>query len=175
MEFTVLGALVAGLVATIVMSAMMKMATAAGLTQMPPMPLVTGAMLSGDRNTALKLGSVIHYLLMGTVVFGIVYAGVFATVGNASLLTGALIGLAHGVVVGAMAMPMMPAMHPRMGAVAQPVGVGAATAAAHDTDEVHLSAPGFFGVRWGAMTPVGLVVGHVVYGLVAALVYQALV
>ena len=172
MEFTVLGALVAGLVATVVMSAMMKMATAAGMTQMPPMPLVIGAMLSGDRSTALKLGSVIHYLMMGTVVFGIVYAGVFAAVGNASLLTGALIGLAHGVVVGAMAMPMMPAMHPRMGVVPAPAGVGGAAPA---TDEVHLSAPGSFGVHWGAMTPVGLVVGHVVYGLVAALVYQAFV
>ena len=173
MEFTVLGALVAGFVATIVMSAMMRMATAAGMTQMPPMPLVTGAMLSGDRDTAVKLGSVIHYLMMGTVVFGIVYAGVFAAVGNASLLTGALIGLAHGVVVGAMAMPMMPAMHPRMGAVPAPVGAGGA--AARDADEVHLSAPGFFGVQWGAMTPVGLLLGHVVYGLVAALVYQTFV
>jgi len=39
---------------------------------------------------------------------------------------------------------------------------------------VSLSAPGLLGSRWGAMTPVGLVMGHVVYGLVVALVYAAI-
>lgn len=38
-----------------------------------------------------------------------------------------------------------------------------------------LAAPGVLGSRWGGMTPVGLLMGHVAYGIVAALVYQALV
>ena len=50
-------ALGAGFVATVVMSAMMKMASAAGMTHMPPMPLVTGAMFSGYRDTATKIAS----------------------------------------------------------------------------------------------------------------------
>lgn len=171
MEFSVLAALVAGFVATVVMSAMMKLASAAGMTQMPSMPLVTGSMLSGDRDTAPKIGLVIHYLMMGTVVFGLVYAGILTVAGNTAILTGVVVGLVHGVVVGAVAMPMMPAMHPRMGAVPAPASTGTGT---HDTSEVLLTAPGFFGTRWGAMTPAGLLIGHAVYGLVFALVYQAL-
>jgi uncharacterized membrane protein YagU involved in acid resistance len=172
MEFSLLGALVAGLVATLVMSPLMRMASAMGMTQMPPMPLVTGAMISGDRRTAVSAGIAIHYVMMGTVVFGLIYAVIFAAAGSASVLTGLLVGLVHAVVVGAMAMPVMPAMHPRMGH--QPVTVGAGVGQP-DTGEVQLSSPGFFGVRWGAMTPMGLVIGHLVYGLVVALVYQWIV
>lgn len=40
--------------------------------------------------------------------------------------------------------------------------------------KIVIAAPGFFGVRWGAMTPVGIIVGHVVYGVVMALVYATL-
>lgn len=171
MEFSVIGGLAAGLVATVVMSAMMKMSSAAGMTQMPPMPLVTGSMLSGDRDTAIRIGVVIHYIMMGTVVFGLLYAAILSAVGGAAVLTGALTGLAHGVIVGAIGMPMMPAMHPRMGAVPTPAG-----GSGRQIDgELDLPAPGLFGVRWGAMTPAGLVIGHVVYGLVFAVVYLVFV
>ena len=66
-------------------------------------------------------------------------------------------------------MPMMPAMHPRMTADAQPPGPVDTTAG-----QVRLAAPGLLGSHWGGMTPIGLVLGHIVYGLVVALVYQAL-
>lgn len=171
MEFSLLGALAAGLVATLVMSALMRMASATGMTHMPPMPLVTGAMVGGDRRTAIGAGIAIHYVLMGTVLFGLVYGAIFTVVGSASVLTGLVIGLVHAIVVGAMAMPMMPALHPRMGRAPVAVGAGAAAPA---SGEVQLSSPGVFGVHWGAMTPVGLVIGHLVYGVVAALVYQAI-
>ncbi|MFP3915138.1 MAG: DUF6789 family protein [Actinomycetota bacterium] len=169
MTFEVLPALVAGFVATVVMSAMMTMAARANMTQMPPMTLVTGSMMTSDPYRARTMGIVIHYIVMGTVAFGLIYAGVFAGVGSASALTGLLVGAVHGVVVGAMAMPMMPAMHPRMATVPEsgPSGTEGGT--------VTLSKPGFFGANWGGMTPVGLLAGHLVYGLVLALVYSALV
>lgn len=71
--------------------------------------------------------------------------------------------------VGLVFMPMMPAIHPRMSTdiVDGPVRTTGGT--------VMLAAPGVLGSRWGGMTPVGLLMGHVVYGIVAALVYQALV
>lgn len=163
----------AGFVAAVVMSAMMKLASAAGRTQMPSMPLVTGAMLSGERDTAFKIGLAIHYLMMGTVGFGLVHAGILTVAGTPAIPTGVMVvGLVHGVFVGAVAMPMMPAMHPRMGAVPAPAGTGSGT---HDTSEVLLNALGFFGNRWGPMTPAGLLIGHAVYGLVFALVYEVLV
>lgn len=67
------------------------------------------------------------------------------------------------------AIPMMPAVHPRM-ATAPAVGTpetGGGTATR--------SKPGFFGANWGGMTPVGPLISHLVYGLVLALVYSALV
>jgi hypothetical protein len=167
--FEVVPALVAGLAATIVMSAMMSMAASAGMTRMPPMPLVMGSMMTGEPRQAVRLGTMLHYLVMGTLVFGLLYAALFTSFGSSSVLTGVAIGAVHGLVVGAMAMPMMPAMHPRMSASSE------GPAADTSSGTVVLSAPGFFASNWGSMTPVGLVAGHVVYGLVAALIYGALV
>lgn len=169
MTFEVIPALVAGFVATVVMTAMMTLAGKMGLTQMPPMTLVTGSMMTDDPERARRFGIMIHYIVMGTVVFGLIYAGVFAAVGSASVATGLVVGAVHGVVVGAMAMPMMPAMHPRM--FDAPPGGALSTGGG----TVTLSKPGFFGANWGGMTPVGLLIGHLVYGLVVALVYSALV
>ncbi|MEX2618846.1 MAG: hypothetical protein WD250_01385 [Egibacteraceae bacterium] len=168
MEFSVVAGLVAGLIGTAVMTMMMKMAGAAGMTQMPPMELISGSMLTGDETKAKQLGVVVHWIMMGTVVFGLGYALIFSIAGQAGWLLGLGVGVAHGIVVG-MVMAMMPVMHPRMSgpaAAGGPVTVDAAG--------VHLSAPGPFGVAWGGMTPVGMIMGHAVYGVVVALVYQAL-
>lgn len=170
MEFSIIGALVAGFVGTAIMSMMMKMAGKMGMTDMPPMELVTGSMLSGDPERAKQLGIGLHWIMLGTIVFGLGYAALFSALGTASWLTGILIGAVHGLVVGLVAMPMMPAMHPRM--TTEPAFAGTVDTA---VDRVELSAPGVLGSRWGAMTPVGLVMGHIVYGLVVALVYQAFV
>lgn len=51
------GRLVGGLVATVVMSLMMTMASAMGLTRMPPVHLIAGAMVSGDKDVATKVAS----------------------------------------------------------------------------------------------------------------------
>lgn len=169
MEISVAGALLAGFVATAVMTMMLRMATAAGMTQMPPMELISGAMVARDASRAKRWGYFLHWTVMGTVVFGLGYAAVFTAVGSTSWLLGLGIGLAHGVVVGVM-MAMMPAMHPRMSGSATIDG----PVSTHD-GEVHLSAPGLFAGNWSRTTPVGIVVGHAVYGIVLALVYQAFV
>lgn len=170
MDFSLIAALVAGFAGTAVMSVMMKMSASMGMTDMPPMELVTGAMLTGDETRAKQVGTFIHWIMLGTVVFGLGYAAVFTAVDDAGVVTGLLVGALHGIVVGLVFMPMMPTMHPRMAADAPIDGtVGTVDGA------VQLSAPGVFGARWGSMTPVGLVLGHVVYGIVAALVYRALV
>lgn len=59
-EFDLLAALAGGLVATLVMTAMMQMAARAGMTDMPPMPLVMGSMVTGDRKTATAIGGMLH-------------------------------------------------------------------------------------------------------------------
>lgn len=170
MEFSVIGALVAGFAGTLVMTMMMKAAGAAGITEMPPMPLVTGAMISGDEDQAKRIGAVIHWGVMGTIAFGLGYAALFTLFEQPAWIAGLGVGLAHGALVGLVFMPMMPVMHPRMSAA----GAGEPSVSV-EGGEVRLSAPGVLGARWGAMTPVGVLMGHAVYGLVVALVYSALV
>jgi uncharacterized membrane protein YagU involved in acid resistance len=171
MPFQFVPALVAGFVATVVMTLLMKMARQTGMTQMPSFPLMTGSMLSGQRPTAQKWGVLIHYIVMGTVVFGLIYAALFSAFGTASWLAGLVIGVVHGVVVGGIAMPMMGAIHPRL----EPVRVAGGETVREEGGEVHLVEPGFFGNNWGGMTPIGVVMGHAVYGLVLAIVYSLLV
>lgn len=166
MEFVLWAALLSGFIATLVMTVMIKMSAAAGMTEMPSFELMTGSMMSGDEKTAKAIGAMIHYVMMGTVVFGIIYALLFQAFDSASWLTGLAIGIVHGFVVGVMFMPMMPAMHPRMG---EPAVVG------EQSGEVRLSSPGVMGKNWGSMTPMGVLMGHAVYGVVVALLYDAFV
>jgi hypothetical protein len=148
MESSLPGALLGGFVATLVMTVMMRMAGAAGITRMPPMELVTGSMITGNPASARRIGFVIHWIVMGTVVFGLGYAAVFVAVGSAAWLVGAVTGLVHGAAVGLVFMPMMPAMHPRMSAAP-------ATAVPSAVSEVRLSAPAGAGVALGVDDPVG--------------------
>lgn len=170
MSFELVAVLVAGLAGSLVMSATMQMATRAGLTQMAPMELVTGSMMSSDRAVASRLGIMIHYGVMETAVFGIAYAGLFSALGNGSVGTGALIGVAHGILFGLVGMPMMPALHARMSSTAVAPG---GNVLSFDGGQRTLTAPGVLGSKeGGGMTPIGIVVGHIVYGIVVAGVYS---
>ncbi len=166
MDFVLWAGFVAGFAATVVMSVMIMMAKAAGMTEMPPFPIMTGSMVSGDKRTATIVGTFIHYMMMGTIIFGLLYALLFAGFDSADWWLGVTIGVVHGLVIGVMAMPMMPAMHPRM---------TRAAVIAEPPREIQLNAPGLMGKNWGAMTPLGVLMGHAVYGVVHALVYSALV
>ncbi len=157
--------LVAGGVGTAVMTVFMQMGAAMGMTQMN-MPLMLGSMLTSDRRRATVFGWMLHAL--NGLVFGLLYALVFWAVDPASLSSawwiGLLVGAGHGLVALA-AMPVMSAMHPRVhsGGVA-PAGTGVA-----------LPQFGLGGRGFGAGTPVGILMGHLVFGLVWGLVFWALV
>ncbi|NUQ95094.1 MAG: hypothetical protein HOY79_00565 [Streptomyces sp.] len=159
MAFSAGAALLAGLAGTVVMTVVMMMGRAMGMTNMD-IALITGGMMVREEKRARSAGMMIHLVMMGTVVFGLLYAALFHALGSASVVTGLLVGLVHGLVVGMMAMPMMGAIHPRM------QGAG---------DGFTLDAPGFMGVGYGKGTPMGLLAGHLMYGLVVALVYGTLV
>jgi hypothetical protein len=116
-EFHIQAGVLAGFIGTLVMTAMMRTSIAMGMTNMPPMPLIEGAMVTDDQDEAKKIGVVMHVLVMGTIVFGIVYAAIFAAVGGSGWLVGLIVGLVHGVF-----MKMMGATHPRMEAAANVTG-----------------------------------------------------
>ena len=136
----------AGLIATAVMTMLMYAGRAMGMQM--DMPRMLGLMFAGPGNGGVVygLGLMVH-LMMG-IAFAVGYALLFETFGvNANWLWGAAFGTAHGAIAG-MAMVMMPAMHPRMG------------------DGDVLTAPGPFGVNYGSMVPIGIIMLHVVFGVI---------
>jgi hypothetical protein len=171
MEFNIWAGMLASFVGTLAMTALMRTSIAMGMTNMPPMPLIQGAMATDDPKRAKMIGMVTHVIVMGTVVFGIIYAAVFAALGTAGWLTGLIVGLVHGVIAG-MFMKMMGRTHPRMEPVANFAGDETWR---HDDAGLHLAEPGWFAKNYGAMTPVGLLMGHAVLGLVIGAVYAAIV
>ena len=108
-----------------------------------------GSMFSPEGNRAV--GMVMH-MMMG-VVFAIIYALLWnAGIGTVGLLWGALFGAVHWLITGVM-MGGMSMMH---------AGIKAGT----------VSAPGVFMMHNGGMMAfMGGLMGHVIFGLVVALVY----
>jgi uncharacterized membrane protein YagU involved in acid resistance len=146
------GAIVAGLAGTIAMSMVMLMAPRMGMPKMAIWETL-GSMFSARGNTAL--GWIMHFM-MG-IVFAIIYAALWAaSVGSAALVNGLIFGAIHWLVVGLM-MAGVPMMH---------AGVRAGT----------IKAPGVYMASSGGMMAfVGGLIGHVIYGLIVALVYGAFI
>ena len=144
----VLGAIAAGIVGTIVMTMVMMIAPKMG---MPKMDIAgtLGSMFSAEGNRTV--GMVMHFM-MG-IVFGIVYALLWnAGIGTVSLLWGAIFGAVHWLITGVM-MGGVSMMH---------AGVKAGM----------VNAPGVYMTNNGGMMAfTGGLIGHVIFGLVVALVY----
>ncbi len=104
------GAIVAGLVGTAVMTVLMYMAPAMGLPKMDVMGML-GSMFTERPESARGIGALAHFL-MGAI-FALVYAGLWnAGLGTPTAGWGILYGLVHGVIA-ILVMPMMMRMHPR--------------------------------------------------------------
>lgn len=146
----IIGAIVAGVVGTIVMSMIMLMAPKMGMPKMAIWEML-GSMFSKDGNNVL--GWAMHFM-MG-VIFAIIYAALWAFgVGSATWVNGLVFGAVHWLIAGLM-MGGVPVMH---------AGVKAGT----------VKAPGLYMTADGGMMSfVGGLIGHAVYGLIVALVYGA--
>jgi hypothetical protein len=144
----IIGAIVAGLVGTIIISMVMMMAPKMGMPKMAIWEML-GAMFSPDGNVAL--GWAMH-LMMG-IVFGLIYAALWAAgLGSVSVVSGLIFGIVHWLVAGLM-MGGMPMMH---------AGIKAGA----------VSAPGVFMLKNGGMMGfMGGLMGHAIFGVVVALVY----
>lgn len=131
------------------------------------MPLLLGALISGDHDLAMAVGSVFHYVVIGTLVNGAIYGLVISLTG-ASVVGAALLGMVHGALIG-VGMGWLKQFHPRV--VDRPAARPGATVSA-GRDEIVFTDPGMFGVGWGDLTPAVVVGGYVIYSLVFVLVYS---
>ncbi len=145
-----LNAVIAGLVSTVVFTTILMMAPKMGMPKMDIVGLL-GSMF-GRPNQAL--GWMMH-LMMG-VIFALIYAFLWSNGIGAATWTGGLIfGAVHWLIAG-LVMGMIPMMHAgiKSGAV---------------------QAPGLWMTNnGGAMAFMGGLVGHMIFGVVVALVYAAL-
>lgn len=144
----VIGAIVAGLVGTVVMSMLLVMAPGMGMPKMDIVGML-GSMF--DKNGNSMLGWALH-LMMG-VVFAIIYALLWsAGIGSATIVGGLIFGIVHWLMLG-LVMAGVPMMH---------AGIRANT----------VQAPGVYMTNAGGMMAfVGGLMGHALFGLVVALVY----
>ena len=144
----VLGAIIAGIVGTIVMTMVLVMAPKMGMPKMDIVGML-GSMFSSESN---RMVGMIMHLMMG-VIFAIIYALLWnAGIGSVSWLWGAIFGAVHWLITGLM-MGGVSMMH---------AGVKAGT----------VKAPGFYMMNDGGMMAfMGGLIGHVIFGLVVALVY----
>ncbi|MEE9417060.1 MAG: hypothetical protein V3V01_17405 [Acidimicrobiales bacterium] len=152
-------AILAGLIGGIAMLMVIYGGRAMGMTRMDLLKtLGTMMMPKAADNLAYGVGLMMH--LMMSAAFGLVHAGLLHAFGPTSDGGATVLGIVFGSVHGAMvtvAMPMMLTMgHPLV-------------------KSGEMDAPGSMMTGFGKMTPMGMVMAHVVFGLVAGVIYAALV
>jgi hypothetical protein len=145
------GALVGGLVGTLLLTTALRAASELGLTRMD-LPFLLGSAVTSDRSRAKAIGYVLHFGF--GLLFALAYAAVFAVVGESGFLLGAGLGVLHALFAGtALVNVLLPAVHPRMG-----TGFTAAGSAPL------LEPPGFLLLNYGPRTFVATLAVHVAYG-----------
>ncbi|MBW3613833.1 MAG: hypothetical protein KY439_00790 [Actinobacteria bacterium] len=178
-EYEFWPAVVAGFLGGLVMSMVMKAMAKAGKTEMD-LALIEGSMFTGDRKKAMGIGMVMHLVLLSGIVIGSIYALLFSVldVDPSNLWwVGALFGIAHGAMAGALMMPALPLMHPRMVDEDSPLAGEIPTSARPGSPvltaepELRLRAPGLFGKYYGKTMPAMVIMVHLLYGLTVGLVY----
>ena len=150
---TLWGALVGGVVGTIVLTSGLRVAQELGVTRMD-IPLLLGTMFTDRRGRASAIGYVIHFV--NGLLFALAYYGVFRAVGHAGWLFGAALGLVHAALAGGLLLTvLLPAVHPRMGTPWT------------DAEETPLlEAPGFLLANYGRRTVIWTLFGHIVFGAI---------
>lgn len=146
-----LGAVVWGIVATVAFTLVSMMGKAVGMTQMDLLDLLGSVVAEPHSSRARSIGAVIHHMNGAILAIGGAYGAVL--IGTE---LGWFLGAVWGVVLWLLALLMMStigAVHPAMRRQAQ--------------DD-----PGPAATNFGRMTPVGSLVGHLVWGIVLGLLYQ---
>ena len=148
----------AGFGGTVLLTTTLAASQGLGLTRIN-IPYLLGTMATADRDRATALGIAIH--LVNGLLFSLVYVAVFHALGDSSWWLGGAVGLAHGLFVVAVAVPALPGLHPRM--ASETTGPGA---------ERLLEPPGFLARNYGDGTPVSILLGHVLFGIVLGAFYS---
>ena len=149
--------LVWGFAATVLLTTLMAGSQGLGMTRMN-IPYLLGTMFTPDRDRAKALGVVLH--VVNGFAFSLVYVAAFHAWGGPAWWKGALIGLVHSTFVLTVGMVALPGLHPRMAGESR-----------GPTVVRQLEPPGFLALHYGVQTPLSIVVGHLVFGIVLGVFY----
>ncbi len=151
-------ALLWGFVATVVLSTMLSASEGLGFSRMSIAHML-GTLFTADRNRAGAVGFAVH--LVNGWLFSLVYALMFESWHRVTWWLGAGVGLAHGLAVLVVLMPLLPGVHPRM-----------ASERSGPEPTRALEPPGFLALNYGRGTPIVTLVAHVAYGAILGGFYR---
>jgi hypothetical protein len=147
------GALVGGIVGTLVLTTLLRAASELGFTRID-LPFLLGTALTEDRVRAKALGYLLHFAF--GLFFALAYYAAFTVIDRSGFLLGALFGLVHALFAGtALVNVLLPVVHPRMG-----TGFDAAGSAPL------LEPPGFLLLNYGRQTLTVTILAHLAYGAI---------
>ncbi|HJW99848.1 MAG TPA: hypothetical protein VJ453_06790 [Terriglobales bacterium] len=141
-----------GFVASLALVATESIAQGLGLTRLN-LPLILGTALTPDRDRARALGILLH-VIMGWL-FSLFYVVAMQFLGGATWYHGAIIGVAHALVICVIGWQALPGVHPRM-----------ASETHGPTATRMLEPPGFMGLNYGVSTPATVFMTHAIFGAI---------
>lgn len=147
-----------GFAGTVVLTTLTASLHRLGLTRMS-MPFILGTIITPDRDRAMLWGTLVH--MLNGWLFSSLYALVFEALHRTGWWLGGLMGLAQGLFVLAVVMPLVPSAHPRM--VSEYVG---------PSPNRRLQPPGFMALNYGRRTPIVLLLAHVLFGGILGSFYE---
>ena len=100
-----------GFVSTVVLTSILAGSQGFGMTRMN-IPYLLGTIFTPSRDKAKFIGFFLHFI--NGWVFSLIYVAGFQVLQISTWWFGAAIGFVHGVFVLTMALPVLPALHPRM-------------------------------------------------------------
>jgi uncharacterized membrane protein YagU involved in acid resistance len=118
-----------------------------------------GTFVTPRRQRAKVYGFLIH--LVNGWLFSIFYVLIFEARHTATWWFGALIGLAHALLILTLGMSLMPGLHPRM--ASEQHGLNS---------NRQLEPPGFMALNYGIRTPISVFVAHAAFGAILGSLYR---
>jgi hypothetical protein len=160
MMTTLSSELAGGLLGTLVMTTVMRVASEIGLTRMD-LAFILGTTVTENRRKAKAIGYVFQ-LLFG-LLFAFAYGVFFTMIGESSWWLGAVLGAVQAVFVSSVVLNvLLPVVHPRMG-----------TPETAANEIALIEPPGFLMLNYGRNTFVVALAGHVLFGAIVGWVFRA--
>lgn len=141
-----------GAFATVVLTTLLSASQGMGLTRMN-VPFLLGTIFTPNRDRAKVYGFGLH-LLVG-VLFAWLYLIAFQVWNGATWWKGLILGAVHAGFLLTVVVTLLPGLHPRMANLQQ-----------GPTELKQLEPPGFMGLHYGSRTPLSVLVGHLIFGLI---------